>query len=149
MQNPSVHIFTHDVDIRSSISNLLESNGLPVMRHQQFLELLDAVDLDEPTCLILDLEASLGATPTLLQKLEAHGIDWPTVIILRQGDDRAAAQAMRHGAFACVELPCRGEDLLATVKRALATLGPDGVGAMGTDVSSRRVRSEPSFYMQA
>ncbi len=143
MQAPNIHLLAIDIKSLANLSNILNSNNLKTTGHQQFLEFLETVDLDEPTCLILDFEASPEATPNLLQKLEAHGIDWPTIVLLRRGDDRAAAQVMRQGAFAYVELPCQAEELLITVKSALATLEPI------SESSSCDSWSEAPFYMQA
>jgi FixJ family two-component response regulator len=143
MQTPNIHFLTTDIKSIAMVSDILNSNNIKITGHQQFLELLETVDLDEPTCLILDFEASQESRPNLLQKLEAHGIDWPTIVLLRRGDDRAAAQVMRQGAFAYVELPCQAEELLFSVKSALATLEPIN------ESSSRDSWSEPSFYLQA
>ncbi len=143
MQSTNIHFLTTDIKSVGALSKILNSDNIKIIGHQTFSEFLDNVDLDEPTCLILDFEANVEAMPNLLQKLESHGIDWPTIVLLRRGDDRAAAQVMRQGAFAYVELPCQAEELLFSVKGALATLEPIN------DSSSRDSWSEPSFYLQA
>ncbi len=106
-----------------AISLLLECEALPVSAFASCDALCAAVDPATADLLILDIQMPGVSGLELLQRLR-HKERVPPVILMT-GDPSAKVRALAAaaGAFALLEKPFRGNDLVALVKGALAASG--------------------------
>jgi two-component system CheB/CheR fusion protein len=101
--------------------SVLRQDGFEVETHPDGESFLQAYKPGRHGCLLL-LDANLpgmGGLELLVRLREAGG-QMPVVIITGVGDLAMAVQAMKLGAADFIEKPIGGDDLLASVERALA-----------------------------
>jgi len=105
--------------LRRALQRLLELEGLEVSAFASAEEFLAALPLEEPACLVLDvdlpgldglaLQERLGARPTL-----------PIVFLTGKGDIPMSVRAMKAGAVDFLTKPVEAEALVGAVRAALA-----------------------------
>jgi two-component system response regulator FixJ len=121
MKNQAVvHIVDDDPGVRKSLQMLLESVSLPVQAHESGEAFLDAVDADQPACLILDLRMSGMSGIELLQHLRELKNDIPAIIVSGHADLPTAVRGMKLGAVDVLQKPFEPQALLAAVNEAIA-----------------------------
>lgn len=102
-------------------------------------EFLDALPKLRPGCVFVDLAMPGMNGLDLLRQLRAAGCRWPAVILTGNGSAVTAADAMRAGAFAFLEKPPCGLEVLATAQRARADLNGD-IQTMHDEEVARRIQ---------
>ena len=116
-----IHLVDDDAAFRRSMVFLLESMGWPVQAHASAADYLDAglPALEQTGCLLLDVRMPGMSGLELQQALIARGCHLPIVFITGHGDVELAVQAMKRGAFDCLEKPFKDQRLLDVVSAAL------------------------------
>ena len=116
-----IHLVDDDAAFRRSLVFLLESMGWPVQAHASAADYLDAglPALEQTGCLLLDVRMPGMSGLELQQALIARGCHLPIVFITGHGDVELAVQAMKRGAFDCLEKPFKDQRLLDVVSAAL------------------------------
>ena len=116
-----IHLVDDDDAFRRSLVFLLESMGWPVQAHASAADYLDAglPALEQTGCLLLDVRMPGMSGLELQQALIARGCHLPIVFITGHGDVELAVQAMKRGAFDCLEKPFKDQRLLDVVSAAL------------------------------
>jgi FixJ family two-component response regulator len=111
-----------DLSVRRSLRRLLSTAGLRAQVFASAEEFLAApLPDDAPACLILDVcLPGLGGLDLQLALAERHAT-LPIVFITGHGDIPQAVRAMRAGAVDFLPKPFSAGDLLAAVRRALAS----------------------------
>lgn len=117
---PRVLVVDDEASMRSALRRLFNSAGFRVELYESGTALLEAADLDQPGCLLLDVQMpgmdGLGVQRALL----ARRVALPMLFLTGSAAIRHAVEAMRAGAVDFVEKPFDNDDLLRRVERAFA-----------------------------
>ena len=115
-----VFVIDDEDDVRSSLKSLFQSVGLTVEVFASANEFLTTQRPDAASCLVLDVRLP-GTSGLEFQKdLAKAGTDMPIVFLTGHGDISMGVQAMKAGAVEFLTKPCRDQDLLDSVRLALA-----------------------------
>ena len=116
---PTVFVVDDDEAMRESIHWLLESVSLSARMFSSANDFLNAGDLQQHGCILLDVRMPGMSGMELLEQLKDHGIVQPVIIITGHGDVPMAVRALKHGAFDFIQKPFNGQELLDRVNAAL------------------------------
>lgn len=121
MKNGDAVAFVVDDDaaVRESLDNLLRSAGLKVQTFASAQEFLTGSRLDEPGCLVLDVQLPGPSGLDLQDELAKVGVTIPIIFITGYGDIPMSVRAMKAGAAEFLTKPFRGEELLQAARHAI------------------------------
>ena len=109
-----------DAGVRRALTRVLRAGGLKVESFESAAEVLLAVDMHEPCCVVADLRMP-GLTGLDLQdELARRGLEVPLLFVSGRADVMSSVRAMKGGAVDFLEKPISDTDLLDAVRRALA-----------------------------
>jgi two-component system CheB/CheR fusion protein len=108
-----------DISVRAAIAELLQQNGMAVQSYASGEDFLRAYVPGQEACLVLDAHLLGMSGFEVLHKIGTAGGWLQTIMITGQGDVATAVQAMQAGASDFIEKPVSGDDLLASITRAL------------------------------
>lgn len=115
-----VFIVDDDPEVRTSLQQLLDAIGLPVRTFNTAQSFLDAIDPDQPGCVITDIRMP-GMTGIELQKaLRERDILLPVIVITAYGDVSFAVEAFHSGAIDFLQKPYRPQHMISRIREALA-----------------------------
>jgi two-component system response regulator FixJ len=114
-----VHIVDDDAAIRSALSFLLKTEGLPTKVYASAEEFLDSVSPTTRGCLVLDVRMPGLSGLDLQQLLREKQLTLPLIIMTGYADVPMAVQAMKAGAVDFIEKPFENDRLLGLVHLCL------------------------------
>jgi two-component system, chemotaxis family, CheB/CheR fusion protein len=114
-----IMVVDDDDQFREAIRALLEDDGRVVETYASCEAFLDGFHSDKSACLLIDAYLPGMSGLELLEKLHRDGHDLPAIMITGNGDVAMAVKAMKAGALDFIEKPIAGEDLIASIDRAL------------------------------
>ncbi|MET4255108.1 FixJ family two-component response regulator [Bradyrhizobium sp. S3.12.5] len=114
-----VLVVDDDASVRKALTYLFESMDLPVRAFTGASELLKTKLPDVPRCLVLDIRLPGGNGLEFQDELLKAGIHIPIVFLTAHGDIPMSVKAMKAGAIDFLTKPCRDQDMLDAVTRAL------------------------------
>ena len=117
---PLVHVVDDDGPVRESTALLLRLSGHEVRTYSSGREFLDAVGLDRPGCVLLDVRLPDIWGLDVQQQLNGRGSLLPIVMITGRGDVATAVRAIKAGAVDFIEKPLSRDLLNDIVERALS-----------------------------
>jgi FixJ family two-component response regulator len=112
---PLVLVVDDDIEVRTSIRELLLSVGLEAVCYGSTRELLESGLIPRSGCLILDVRMPGSSGLDLQQHLAAAGIVKPIIFLTGHGDIPMSVQAMKAGALDFLTKPFRDQTLLDAV----------------------------------
>lgn len=115
----SVYLVDDAPGLRRALQRLLELEGLAVRAFASAEEFLAALPLEEPACLVLDVDLP-GLDGLALQERLGPRPALPIVFLTGKGDIPMSVRAMKAGAVDFLTKPVEAEALLAAVRAALA-----------------------------
>jgi FixJ family two-component response regulator len=117
---PSVIVVDDDASVRDALMLLLKLEGYAPSCFADGESFLDALDVSEPACVILDL--TLPGLPPLavLKQLAVRHFAAPVLVISGQPDIGVAVAAIKCGARDYLETPFSAATLIARVREAVA-----------------------------
>ena len=115
-----VLLIDDDPHLRQALSQTLDLAGLKVSTLADAKGLAERIDRDWPGVVVSDIRMPGVDGLQLLQQLHEQDPELPVLLITGHGDVPLAVQAMRAGAYDFLEKPFASEDLLESVRRALA-----------------------------
>ncbi|TBU83122.1 Fis family transcriptional regulator [Pseudomonas daroniae] len=115
-----VLLIDDDPHLRQALSQTLDLAGLKVTTLVDAQGLAERIDRDWPGVVVSDIRMPGVDGLQLLQQLHEQDPELPVLLITGHGDVPLAVQAMRAGAYDFLEKPFASEDLLESVRRALA-----------------------------
>jgi FixJ family two-component response regulator len=118
---PTVFVVDDDVSFLRSVSRLLGASGFHVVMHNSAAEFLALLKPGTPGCVVSDLRMPGLDGMALQEALQKAGSPLPILFLTGHGDIPVTVQAMRRGAEDFLTKLAPKEDLIAAVKRALAT----------------------------
>jgi FixJ family two-component response regulator len=121
-----VYVVDDDASVRRGLDRLLRFAGFRTHLFATVEEFLAFQRNDVPGCLILDVEMP-GRSGLELQRLLNEGhTPLPVIFITGHGDIPMSVRAMKAGASDFLPKPYQKDELLAAVRRALATAAATG-----------------------
>ena len=119
LTDPAVFVVDDDPSVRTAISRLLVSVGLPVQSFGSADEFLAHVRCSPAGCLILDVRMPGCSGLDLQRQLIEEGHDLPVIFISAHADVALTVRAMRAGALQVFTKPFDDQALLDTVYEGL------------------------------
>ncbi len=116
---PAIYIVDDDLNIRTALRAVLESEGFMVEDYASCKAFLDAYRPGRDACLLLDAYLPGMSGLELLDRLHGLSDSLPTIMITGSSDVSMAVRAMKAGAYDFIEKPVSNDALLAGVSRAL------------------------------
>jgi two-component system, chemotaxis family, CheB/CheR fusion protein len=114
-----VFIVDDDDHIRQAIRTVLEDDGRVVETYASCEAFLEAYRPEAGACLLIDAYLPGMSGLELLKKLHSDGHRLPSIMITGDSDVPMAVEAMKAGALDFIEKPIGGEELIASIERAL------------------------------
>ena len=115
-----VLLIDDDPHLRQALSQTLDLAGLTVSNLADARGVAARIERDWPGVVVSDIRMPGIDGLQLLQSLQEQDPELPVLLITGHGDVPLAVQAMRAGAYDFLEKPFASEDLLDSVRRALA-----------------------------
>ncbi len=115
-----VLLIDDDPHLRQALSQTLDLAGLKVSTLADAHGVAARIEPDWPGVVVSDIRMPGIDGLQLLQQLQAQDPELPVLLITGHGDIPLAVQAMRAGAYDFLEKPFASDDLLDSVRRALA-----------------------------
>lgn len=116
---PTVFVIDADPEARCALSQLLTAAGLRSEFYRSAEDFLESCDLDQPGCLIMDVELP-GISGLDLQKhLHEEAIDLPIIFVTGHGSIALASRGFRMGAVDFMERPYDSWNLLDRIRAAI------------------------------
>ncbi|MBS0347588.1 MAG: response regulator transcription factor [Proteobacteria bacterium] len=115
----TLYVVDDDEALRRSLLMLLFSQGLAVQAFESGEAFLDAVDMRQPGCVILDLRMGGISGLEVLERLRLGHSPLVTLFLSGHGDIPTALEAMRNGAYDWVVKPDT-QQLLQKLPAAMA-----------------------------
>jgi FixJ family two-component response regulator len=116
---PMISIVDDDESVRESTKALVRSLGYSARTFASAEEFLQS-DLDDTSCLILDVQMTGLSGVELQARLIADGRRTPIIFITGFADERTRDQALRSGAIGFLRKPVSDEKLIHYIDSALS-----------------------------
>lgn len=136
-QEATVYVVDDDPAARDSVSALVMAAGLHVQTFSSAEAFLQDYHPDKPGCLVTDLRMLGMSGLDLLEKIQKSEAPLPVILISAFADVPVAVRAMEAGAVTLLEKPCRNDQLLQAVHKAL-----------GRDAEQRQTRARQQEIKQ-
>ena len=121
---PCIHVIDDDESMRDSLEYLFDTVDMPARTYESAAAFLATVDEARGGCVVTDVRMPGMSGIELLRELKSRGRGLPVIVITGHGDVPLAVEAMREGAVDFLEKPFANDQLLASIRRALAQPAP-------------------------
>jgi len=116
-----VHVIDDDAAVRDSLAFLLNTAGLKAETYDSAVAFLSATER-RPGCVVTDVRMPDMTGIELARRLQEGGSGEPVIVITGHADMALAVEALRAGVVDFIEKPFDDEVLLASIRRAVATV---------------------------
>ena len=127
-ENPLIVVVDDDASMRGALRSFLRSVGFRAAAFASAEEFLQAGQLQDTACVIVDVRMPRMSGLELQQHLATIQCPVPLIFITAHGDDAARARALRAGAVDFLYKPFREEVLLRAIQSALQGSRDGGAG---------------------
>ena len=127
-ENPLIAVVDDDASMRGALRNLLRSVGFRAAAFASAEEFLQASQLQDTACAIVDVRMPGMSGLELQQHLATIQYPIPLIFITAHGDAEARARALRAGAVDFLYKPFSEEVLLRAIQSALQASQDNGAG---------------------
>ena len=117
---PTVYVVDDDAAVLKAVSRLLRAAGFHVVTFSSPRRFLHQYDSTVPGCLVLDVAMPDLDGLQLQQMLAEAGQTLPIVFLTGNADVPASVKAMKQGAVDLLTKPVERDDLLESIRAALA-----------------------------
>ena len=117
---PIVFVIDDEASVRDALALFLESEGLLVKTYDSARSFLGEYQSNLHGCMIVDIRMPGMSGLELQQTLNEQGVDLPVIFLTGHGDVPMSAKAFKAGAMDFIEKPFSDEDLLASIRDAIA-----------------------------
>ena len=118
-----VFVVDDDPSVRRSTERLVRSMGFGVRTFatgQEFLDFIAAARVEEPACVVLDVQLPGPSGLDLQRELARRGAPIPIIFLTGRGSIPMSVRAMKEGAVEFLTKPVRSRDLVAAIRAAIA-----------------------------
>src|ERR1044072_5178164 len=115
-----VLVIDDDRDMCLLLKKFLERNHFEVIDFTSGKKALNWYEENSPDIVLCDLRLEDISGLEILQKMKASNPALPFLIITGYSDVRSAVEIMRHGAYDYITKPLFPDEILVTIKQALA-----------------------------
>jgi FixJ family two-component response regulator len=115
-----VYVVEDDPELRTSISALTASMGVPSKSFASAEEFLAGITPEYSGCAIVDLRLGNVDGLELNRRLQESGHFLPVILFSGYLDVRTTVEALKHGVYHVLEKPCGNQELGDTIRKALA-----------------------------
>lgn len=119
MPAPAIFIIDNDAAVRSAIVSLTRSLSVGAEEFCSVEEFLGSFDETRPGCIVTDVwmtgMSGLDLQTTLLQR----DVQIPIIVVSGYANTRLTSMMIKNGAFAFLDKPCHGGELLDAISKAL------------------------------
>ena len=115
----TVFLVDDDPQIRQSLTWSIEAAGYSVQSFDSAEKFLSSSNLDQPSCLILDVRMHGMSGLELQDALASREIPLPIIFITGHGDISMSVRAIKNGAVDFLEKPFSRQVLLQRIEEAL------------------------------
>jgi FixJ family two-component response regulator len=116
---PFIAIIDKDQGVRRAISRLLRAHGFRAQGYASAEAFLFRGRMDEPACLVLDIELDGVSGMELLDRLNADGSSVPIVVMTAVDDESTQRSVLEAGCAAYLQKPSSAELLLDAIANAM------------------------------
>src|SRR3954468_16307162 len=116
----NILVIDDDVDICMLLNRYLSKNGFNVTTAYSGKAALEAIATQVPDIVLCDFRLEDMNGSDLLEKIKQSNPHTPVIIMTGYSDVRTAVNIMKLGAFDYVTKPLLPEEILLTLKRAMA-----------------------------
>jgi FixJ family two-component response regulator len=127
-ENPLIAVVDDDTSMRGALRNLLRSVGFRAAAFASAEEFLQAGQLQDTACVIVDVRMPRMSGLELQQHLATIQCPVPLIFITAHGDEEARARALRAGAVDFLYKPFSEKVLLGAIQSALQASQDGGAG---------------------
>jgi len=127
-ENPLIAVVDDDASMRGALRNLLRSVGFRAAAFASAEEFLQASQIQDTACAIVDVRMPGMSGLELQQHLATIQCPVPLIFITAHGDAEARARALRAGAVDFLYKPFSEEVLLRAIQSALQASRNGGAG---------------------
>ncbi|MDP6443306.1 MAG: response regulator [Pirellulaceae bacterium] len=121
MSDQTVFLVDDDPAVRDAVGFLLRSVGIATESFDSADAFISSYDPTRSGCLVLDIRMPGMSGLELQEWLEEHESPLPVIFLSGHGDVPMTVRGMRKGAVDFIEKPCKDQQLLESIRRALAT----------------------------
>ena len=129
-----ISVIDDDESVRRTTTRLIESFGFRAVAFESAEMFLNSGNLNDASCLIVDVHMPGMNGLQLQSQLATAGCSIPVIFITAHDDKESRRRAMRAGAVAFLGKPFSAEQLLQSIRLALAEFG-DEPGTAGNFIS--------------
>ncbi len=115
----TIFIVDDDPAVRDSISEIVRAENYDVGHFESAEHFLREFRPGSVGCLVLDVRMSGMDGITLYEKLVAHEIEIPAIVVTGHGDVPMSVRAMKNGVVDFLEKPCQPEKLITAIRYAI------------------------------
>jgi len=127
-KNPLIAVVDDDASMRGALRRLLRSVGFRTAEFASAEEFLQAGQLQDTACVIVDVRMPRMSGLELQQHLATIQCPVPLIFITAHGDEEARARALRAGAVDFLYKPFSEAVLLGAIQSALQASRDGGAG---------------------
>jgi len=117
---PLIYIVDDEPDVRLAVSLLMQSIGLETQCFANAREFWDALDPQQPGCIVLDVRMPGMSGIELQAQLTTLPYHPPIIMVSGHGEVPTVVRAMKSGALDFLQKPYSDQDLIDRVHRAIA-----------------------------
>src|SRR3954468_2446545 len=141
----NILVIDDDVDICTLLNRYLSKNGFSVTTAYSGKAALESIINHVPDIVLCDFRLEDMNGSELLEKIKEKNPQVPVIIMTGYSDVRTAVNIMKSGAFDYVTKPLLPEEILLTLKRALAAAekpegGENNAPQQETSQETRKVK---------
>lgn len=120
VDRPTVFVIDDEASVRDALALFLDSEGLSVKTYDTAQSFLDEYRSNFHGCMIVDIRMPDMSGLELQETLNGKGVHLPVIFLTGHGDVPMSAKAFKAGAMDFIEKPFNDEDLLASIRDAIA-----------------------------
>jgi two-component system, LuxR family, response regulator FixJ len=117
--SPLIHLVDDDDAVRQSLALLIGTVGLRVQTWPDPQAFLDSFDREAIGAIVLDVRMPGLGGIAVLERLVAHGVDQPVIMLTGHGTVELCRRAFKSGAAEFLEKPVHDEQLLEALQQAV------------------------------
>lgn len=118
-QSPLIHVVDDDAAVRHSLALLIGTVGLRVEGWSDPQAFVEGFDRQGIGAIVLDVRMPGLSGLTVLDRLVAHGVDQPVIMLTGHGTVAMCRRAFKSGAAEFLEKPVNDEQLIEALQNAV------------------------------